>query len=125
MKKKQLKLNINSIDLTHQHFFYFDEDNSLKTTIETWPNLKPITTLNNVNHKAFKLLLIIESLVSEKKVLQISRSTIFRKSQYLVKNATNLNKLLYFLSENGYIHFQSSDKYGRNQLIALNPKVFL
>lgn len=122
---KMTNQQLNSIDISHQHFFYYDEENNLKTTMEDWPKLQPLSTLNNANHTAINLLLIIKLLVQEEKVLQISRSIVFKKSQHIIKNAKSLNSLLFCLYELSYIHFQIGGKYGRKQFITLNTKVFL
>lgn len=116
---------LNSIDISHQHFFYYDEESNLKTTMEAWPKLQPLPTRKNENHLAIDLLLIIKLLVIEEKTLQISRSILLKRSQHIVKNAKNLNSILLLLYELGYIHFQIGGKYGQKQFITLNPKVFL
>lgn len=120
----RLYLNIDSLQLSHQHFFYFDNEGNLKTTNETWPTLQPIMASEELSTKAVTLLIIIQFLVKEDKMIHISRNSISKKSRHIAKKAENLNELLRFLCERGYISFQYAGVYGRKQFITLNPKIF-
>lgn len=125
MNYARLHLNINSLQLNHQQFFYFDSEDNLKTTNETWPELKTISPLEELGTKAVTMLLTIQFLVKEDKIIHISREIVSKKSRRIAKKSANLNEILHFLHERGYINFQYAGVYGRKQFITINPKIFI
>lgn len=124
MKYVQLTFDTLFLQFNHQQFFYFDNKGSLKTTEEFWPELQPINQIEELYLKANTLLLVMQYLVKEESIIHISRESVSKKSRSIAKKAANLNELLRFLNEKGYISFQYAGVYGRKQFITLNPKIF-
>lgn len=120
-----LILNATSFRLSHQHFFYFDNEQKLQTTNDSWPTLQPFFPEEALSGKAIELLLIMQFLAREDKMIHISRESVSKKSRRIVKKVSNLNKLLRYLNEKGYISFQYAGAYGRKQFITLNPQIFI
>lgn len=125
MNHARLILDVSSLHLNHQHFFYFDTEDNLKTTIEVWPTPQPIHYSDKLSEKAITLLLIMQFLVKEAEMIHISRASVSKKSRRIANKAANLNELLRFLNEKGYISFQYAGVFGRKQFITINPKVFI
>lgn len=120
----RVHLNIDLLQLNHQQFFYFDNEDNLKTTNETWPMLQPFFSGEKLSGKAIELLLIMQFLAREEKMIHISRESVSKKSRCIAKKADRLNELLRFLNAKGYISFQYAGVFGRKQFITLNPLIF-
>lgn len=125
MNQARLILDINSLHLNHQHFFYLDTEHDLKTTIEAWPTPQPIHYSDELSEKAITLLLIMQFLVKKTETIHVSRESVSKQSRRIAKNAASLNELLRYLNEKGHISFQYAGVYGRKQFITINPKVFI
>lgn len=125
MNYARLILDVSSLHLNHQHFFYLDAGNGLKTTIESWPTLQPLYDFEELSSKATVFLLIMQFLVKEAGIIHISRGDVSKKSRRIAKKAANLNELLRYLNKKGYISFQYGGISGRKQFITINPKVFI
>lgn len=120
-----LIFNTTSLRLSHQHFFYFDNEHKLQTTMDSWPSLQPFFPEEKLSGKAIELLLVMQFLARKEKTIHISRESLSQKSRRIVKKATNLNELLRFLNKKGYISFQYAGVFGRKQFITLNPQIFI
>ncbi|RDV35226.1 hypothetical protein [Lysinibacillus capsici] len=125
MNHVRLTFDVQSLQLNHQHFFYLDADDNLKTTEEVWPELQQIHQSEELCVKANTLLLIMQFLVKEEEVIHISRESVSKKSRRIAKKAANLNELLRYLNKKGYISFQYAGVSGRKQFITINPKIFM
>lgn len=98
---------------------------TIKATEKNWPTLKEIHLSEELSKKANTLLLIMQFLIKEAEMIYISRESVSKKSRRIVKKAANLNELLSYLTEKGYISFQYAGVSGRKQFIPINPKVFM
>jgi len=125
MNSVRIKLSLNSLQLNHQQFYYFDEKGNLKTTLDDWPNLEPLFSSEELHLKALRFLPIMQYLVKETKVLQISRNTLNKKTRSIVKNAAKFDEVLTYLHSKKYINYQYGGVHGRKQFNTLNPKIFL
>lgn len=119
MNYKLSKLNGYPILLNHQHFIYFDDEQELKTTIDSWPALQVLS------FEAHELLSIMRDIALEEGMSTISRNSVSKKAQGIAKDSAHLNELLYFLRSKGYLNFQKGGVYGHKQFIALNPDIFI
>lgn len=124
MNNALLIINTTSLRMSHQHFFYFDNEQNLHTTIDSWPTLQPFLSKEKLSGKAIELLLVIQFLVREENTIQISRESVSKKARRIAKRAAHLNELFYLLHEKGYLSFQYGGVKGRKQFIILNPQFF-
>lgn len=119
----QLTFNTLFLQVNHQQFFHFDKEGNFKVSEDVWPELQSIAETEELCLKANTLLLIMQFLVNEENNIHIARNSVSKKSRSIAKKAANLNELLRFLNEKGYISFQYAGVYGRKQFITLNPKI--
>lgn len=125
MNNTLLIFNATSLCMSHQHFFYFDNEQKLQTTSDSWPTLQPFFQEEELSDKAIGLLLVMQFLAREEKMIVVSRESVYKNSRHITKKAANLNKLLCFLQEEGYLDLQYAGVSGRKQFITLNPQIFL
>lgn len=109
------------INKDHQIFLYFDQNNEFHFSDYNWPPIRPIIGHVKLVNTADYLLNIIKDIVEEDGYVKIPRSEVYSRSLSKLKGATNLDKYLILLHENGYIYFNYRPKGNKKWYVVLNP----
>ncbi|MBK3497174.1 hypothetical protein JFL43_20550 [Viridibacillus sp. YIM B01967] len=124
MNYKSSKVKGHPILLNHQQFIYFDSEQELKTSVDSWPALQRFSRGEFLSSNARKLFSIMRDIALEEGINTISRNSISKKSQGIAKKSAHLTELLNFLYNKGYLSFQRGGVYGHKKFITLNPCFF-
>ena len=112
----------------HLSFFYINCNNKLCISETDWIDpidLKKCCPLDSSGKIEIQAKLLLDKIIKVAEItdnITLSKQVIYKKTKSVFSSVDQLNKVLAYLSELGYIYLTSGGVSGRMRLILLNPK---